>query len=67
MKKYVLYILILVFSIIFIGGCSADHGDGRDADAQRGNTDNKTEIVKDKNETNENLLKKYNYKTYNSY
>ena len=52
MKKYVLYILILVFSIIFIGGCSADHGDGRDADAQRGNTDNKTEIVKDKNETN---------------
>lgn len=58
-KKYVLYILILVFSIIFIGWCSADHGDGRDADAQRGNTDNKTEIVKDKNETNENLLKKY--------
>lgn len=54
MKKYVLYILILVFSIICIGGCSADHGDGRDADAQRGNTDNKTEIVKDKNETNEN-------------
>ena len=50
MKKYVLHILILVFSIIFIGGCSADHGDGRDADTQRGNIDHKAEIVKDKNE-----------------
>lgn len=63
-KKCVLYILILVFSIIFIGGCSANHGDGRDADTQRGNTDNKAEIVRDKNETNENLLKKYKIKLY---
>lgn len=59
MKKYVLYILILVFSIMFIGGCSPDHGDKRVADTQRVDIDNKPAIVKDKNETNENLLKKY--------
>lgn len=58
-KKYVLYILILVCSIMFIGGCSADHEDERVANTQRVNSDNKAAIVKDKNETNENLLKKY--------
>lgn len=58
-KKYVLYTLILMFSVLFIGGCLSNNVDKQAADKQRVNIDNKAEIVKDKNELNENLVQKY--------